>query len=72
MPRNGTASKTSFSTSRDNLPVTLSADILLAEYEDIVDRAVLALLDANQDRLPDLSPVSLLTPTRNLAPQVRK
>ena len=45
----------------------LSADILLAEYEDIVDQAVLRLLAADANRLPDLSGLCIITPHQNLS-----
>lgn len=72
MPRNGTASKVSCNISSANQSMTLSADILVADYEDIVEQAVLKLLQANQDKLPDLSSVCLFTPSRNLCSHARK
>ena len=51
---------------------TLSADILLAEYEDIVKHTALALIEANQDKLPDLSSVCIFTPTHHLSRHLRK
>lgn len=53
------------------MPVALSADILVADYEDIVQQTALNLLEANQARLPDLSSVCIFTPTRNLSRQLR-
>ena len=52
--------------------MTLSADILLAEYEDIIERTVLHLLETHRDQLPDLSTVCVITPSRNLSAQFRK
>lgn len=52
--------------------MTLSADILLAEYEDIVERTVQHLLETHQEKLPDLSSVCIFTPTRNLSSPFRK
>ncbi len=72
MPRSGTASKTSLNISSANRSMTLSADILVADYEDIVELAVLKLLQTNQDKLPDLSTICLFTPNRNLSSHARK
>ena len=52
--------------------MTLSADILLAEYEDIVEQTVARLMQANQAELPDLSSVCIITPTGNLSSDFRK
>ncbi|MGD8803258.1 MAG: hypothetical protein PVG12_08745, partial [Gammaproteobacteria bacterium] len=50
---------------------TLSADIPVAEYEDIVKHAALALIEANKDKLPDLSSVCVFTPTHTLSRHLR-
>jgi ATP-dependent helicase/nuclease subunit B len=52
--------------------MALCADILFAEYEDIADQTILTLLEENRDQLPDLSPICIFTPTRNLSPYFRK
>ena len=67
MPRNGTASKASSSISSASRFMPLSADILLAEYEDIVEQTAARLLAAHQDRLPDLSGICIITPHENLS-----
>jgi len=52
--------------------MALSADILLAEYEDIAEQTALILLEANRHKLPDLSSICIFTPTQNLSPNFRK
>lgn len=72
MPLNGMASKASFSISSASQPMPLSADFLLAEYEDIVDHTARVLLEAHRDQLPDLSSVCIITPHQNLASYCRQ
>ena len=52
--------------------MTLSADFLVAEYEDIAETTALLLLDAHQDKLPDLSSVCIFIPSQILSPHFRK
>jgi ATP-dependent helicase/nuclease subunit B len=52
--------------------MALSADILLAEYEDIAEQTARILLKAHRHRLPDLSSICIFTPTDNLSQQFRK
>ncbi|MBT8129429.1 MAG: hypothetical protein KJP10_05515, partial [Gammaproteobacteria bacterium] len=52
--------------------MALSADILVAEYEDIVEQTALSLLQANHDRLPDLSSICVITPTGDLSRHFRR
>ena len=52
--------------------MALSADILVAEYEDIVEQTALTLLRASQGRLPDLSTVCVFTPSGNLSRHFRR
>jgi ATP-dependent helicase/nuclease subunit B len=54
------------------MPVTLSADILLAEYEGIVKQTVLTLLETKQAKLPDLSSICIFTPGSNLSRHFRQ
>jgi|GEM_PF-6981203 len=49
-----------------------SADVLLAEYEDIVEHTARILIEAQQDALPDLSTVCIITPHPNLAADCRQ
>lgn len=49
-----------------------SADVLLAEYEDIVEQTARILLEAHRDALPDLSSVCIITPHPNLAADCRQ
>ncbi len=72
MPRSGTGSKTNSSIWSDNQPMALSADILLAEYEDIAEQTARTLLETHRDKLPDLSSICIFTPSQNLSPQFRK
>ncbi|MGB5676635.1 MAG: PD-(D/E)XK nuclease family protein [Gammaproteobacteria bacterium] len=50
----------------------MSADILLAEYEDIVAHTVQHLFAHNQAQLPDWSSICIFTPTSNLSANFRK
>ncbi len=52
--------------------MALSADILLAEYEDIAAQTARILLETHRQQLPDLSPVCIFTPNQNLSPHLRK
>ena len=72
MPRNGTASKTNCSTWSDKLRMSLSAEIPLAEYEDIGERTALNLLETHRDKLPDLSSVCIFTPGQYLSTHFRQ
>ncbi len=51
--------------------MALSADILVAEYEDIIDQTARHLLEQHGDNLPDLSSVCVLTPGQNLSSHFR-
>ena len=50
----------------------MSADILLAEYEDIVAHTVQHLFAHNQAQLPDWSAICIFTPTSNLSADFRR
>ena len=52
--------------------MVLSADILLAEYEDIAEHTARILLETHRQQLPDLSSVCIFTPSQNLSPHLRK
>ncbi len=52
--------------------MALSAGLLVAAYEDIAAQTALALLQAHQDELPDLSSICIFTPSQNLSSHFRK
>ncbi|UCB55364.1 MAG: hypothetical protein JSW45_02195, partial [Thiotrichales bacterium] len=52
--------------------MSLSAEIPLAEYEDIGERTALNLLETHRDKLPDLSSVCIFTPGRYLSAHFRQ
>ncbi len=52
--------------------MSLSADILVADHEDIVKQTTLSLLQTQQDKLPDLSSVCIITPHQNLSTHCRQ
>ncbi len=52
--------------------MSLSADILLAEDEDIADQTARILIEAHRDALPDLSAACIITPHQNLSAHCRQ